>query len=238
MIVLGIETAGPLGSLALLMGDGERKEVQFTSAGKLGAELAPTVQRLLKEAGLGPESPPDLVVVDMGPGSYTGLRIGLAAAKGLAFAWNRPLLGISAPEALSTRVPEAPQVLCAMDASRGEVWAALFQRRADGHLDLVEPGELYTPAVLSQRLTSPTVVVGDAAEAVVDDARGIVAASQPQWPSAAQVAELGRRRFIAGARDEGLEMCPIYYRPNEAEEQRRQRSMKEKGGKKKRSRGG
>lgn len=231
--MLGIETAGPEGSLALLLGDGESREVRFKSAGKLGAELAPTIQRLLKEAGLGPDSPPDLVVVDTGPGSYTGLRIGLAAAKGLAFAWGRPLLGISAPEALSTHVePAHPQVLCAMDASRGEVWAALFQRRPDGRLDLVEPGELYTPAVLSQRLTSPTTVVGDAASSVADHARGIVVATESVWPSALQVAELGRRRFMSGARDEALSMCPTYYRPNEAEEQRRQRSMKEVGGKK------
>ncbi|MBL4845301.1 MAG: tRNA (adenosine(37)-N6)-threonylcarbamoyltransferase complex dimerization subunit type 1 TsaB [Planctomycetes bacterium] len=234
--MLGIETAGPVGSLALLLANGEQRLVEFAAAGKLGAELAPTVQRLLKDAGLGPNSPPDLVVVDTGPGSYTGLRIGLAAAKGLAFAWSRPLIGISAPEALSTHADQAhPRVLCAMDASRGEVWAALFQRRPDGRLDLVEPGELYTPAVLAKRLTSPTWVVGDAAQAVADDARGIVVSNEPEWPNALQVAELGRRRFMAGARDEALRMCPTYYRPNEAEEQRRKRSMKEQPSKKKRS---
>ena len=234
MIVLGIETAGPRGSVALLRSSGESREVEFKAAGKLGSELAPTLQRLLREEGLGAACPPDLVAVDVGPGSYTGLRIGLAAAKGLAFAWGRPLLGVSAAEALSSEAMgevgtrrRGTQVLCAFDASRGEVWAALYVTNAEGQLELVQPGQLYQPDLLLSRIASPTLVVGDAAASLGDDARGIVVSPRPAWPTALQVARLARKRFVAGARDEALEMSPTYYRPNEAEAQRRQRSMKD-----------
>ncbi|MGE0710273.1 MAG: tRNA (adenosine(37)-N6)-threonylcarbamoyltransferase complex dimerization subunit type 1 TsaB [Planctomycetota bacterium] len=226
--MLGIETAGTQGSVALLRPDRPAREVVFATSRRLGAELAPAIQDLLEAEGLGPDTPPDLVAVDTGPGSYTGLRIGLAAAKGLAFAWGRPLVGVPAVDALSAQAAEQGverQVLCALDASRGEVYAALYERQ-EGELRLVLPGALTEPQAISARLAAPTLVVGDAAAVVQDAARGIVAAPL-LWPSALRVAQLGRRRFMEGVRDDALHLAPIYYRPNEAEEQRRKRNMKE-----------
>ncbi|HBP22080.1 MAG TPA: tRNA (adenosine(37)-N6)-threonylcarbamoyltransferase complex dimerization subunit type 1 TsaB [Planctomycetes bacterium] len=234
MIVLGIETAGPRGSVALLRPDSAPVEVSFAARGTLGAELAPAIQRLLEDNGLGPDTPPDLVAVDTGPGSYTGLRIGLAAAKGLAFAWGRPLLGIPTVDALSAQAiewaGEERHVLCALDASRGEVYAAIYTREPEG-LRLSSPGSLYEPQQLDAQLQAQTLVVGDAAESLADAARGIVAA-ELAWPSAIRIAHLAQRRYLDGAREDALDMAPIYYRPNEAEEQRRKRNMKQKGKKK------
>lgn len=230
MIVLGIETAGTHGSVAILRPDAAPREVRFQASKRLGADLAPAIQRLLKEAGLGPNTPPDLVAVDTGPGSYTGLRIGLAAAKGLAFAWSRPLVGVPTVEALGAQGAELREgetrVLCALDASRGEIYAAVYERRK-GELRLVRPGSLIAPERLNEELTSPTLVVGNAAAGFADAARGIVSA-ELTWPSAARIAHLGQQRYLDGARDDALDMCPIYYRPNEAEEQRRKRNMKKK----------
>jgi tRNA threonylcarbamoyladenosine biosynthesis protein TsaB len=231
MIVLGIETAGPLGSVALLRSGHPVRELTFGASRRLGAELAPTIQDLLEAEGLGPTTPPDLVVVDTGPGSYTGLRIGLAAAKGLAFAWGRPLVGVPTSDALGAQACEgqrATRVLCALDAARGEIYASLYECVGES-LRLIEPGALFAPQALSERLKSPTLVVGDAASSLANKERGIVA-SELTWPTASRVALVGQQRYMAGARDNALDMCPIYYRPNEAEEQRRKRNMKRKQG--------
>ena len=121
-------------------------------------------------------------------------------------------------------------MLCALDASRGEVYAAIYTREPEG-LRLSSPGSLYEPQQLDAQLQAQTLVVGDAAESLADAARGIVAA-ELAWPSAIRIAHLAQRRYLDGAREDALDMAPIYYRPNEAEEQRRKRNMKQKGKKK------
>lgn len=228
MIVLGIETAGPEGTLALLRDGAPPREVTFAASRRLGAELAPAIRRLLKSEGLGPHAPPDLIAVDVGPGSYTGLRIGLAAAKGLAFAWGLPLVGVDALEALYVQVGgsrAAAFVLCALDASRGEVFATLYRRA--GERERTDEPALHRQAELAATLPTGTLVVGDAAPSFVDAARGVTAAPpELAWPRARTIAELGRRKHLDGARQDALDLCPTYYRPNEAEVQRRKRSMR------------
>ena len=226
MIVLAIETAGPRGGVALLRDEGAPRELVLEAARSVGAELAPSIKRLLREAGLGARTP-DLVAVDVGPGSYTGLRIGIAAAKGLAFAWRCPLLGVSATDALAAAAgPEAERAVVALDASRGEVWAARYARR-EGALALEgEPG-LCDPAALQGALPRPTLLLGDAWAQVVDPARGLLAPSTPRdWPTALDVARLARERHLAGQRQDPLRLAPVYYRANEAEEQRRKRGLR------------
>lgn len=226
MIVLAIETAGPRGSVALLPSEGLPEQVEFQASGRLGAELAPAIQGLLRRQGLGPEQPPDLVAVDLGPGSYTGLRIGLAAAKGLAFAWGKPLLGVRADEALAEEAPpDAERILCALDASRGEVYAVRYARTA-GAVERRGEAGLYDPADLARLLDEPTWVVGDAAERVGGGHRR--APAERAWPTAVRIARIARRRHLAGERQDAIGLAPVYYRPNEAEAQRRQRAMKER----------
>jgi tRNA threonylcarbamoyladenosine biosynthesis protein TsaB len=227
VIVLGIETAGPRGGVALLLPGQAPHVVEFESSGRLGAELAPTIQRMLKAAKLSPSTPPDLVAVDVGPGSYTGLRIGLAAAKGLAFAWGRPLISVSSTAALEAQAPDSPHLLCALDASRGDVYAVLYGRAPGGLRCLREP-HLTRAETLLPELPNPTLVVGDAAGRFADAARGVTPAGpeEAEWPSALTVATLGQARFMAGDRPDALRLSPIYFRANEAEETRRKRGMR------------
>lgn len=223
MIVLGIETAGPQGSVALLIDDEEPRQSAFAATKRLGADLAPAVRALLQEASL---EAADLVVVDTGPGSYTGLRIGLAAAKGLAFAWGRPLLGVPATDALEAMAPPAERVLCALDASRGEVYTALYDR-SGGAAVLTEPPRLRTTDELRAAVPARTLVVGDGAGPLVDDARGVRPAEPAlEWPTAVEVARVGRARYLDGQREDALRLAPIYYRAVEAKKTRRKRSMK------------
>lgn len=230
MIILGIETAGPTGSVALVdTATGTTQQVLLPASRQLGADLAPVVARLLAGSGLGPDRAPDLVAVDLGPGSYTGLRIGLAAAKGLCFAWGRPLLGVPAVEALAEEAllgAGAKDVVVAMDASRGQVHAARFAMGPQGVVRTVA-ADLWEPAALRDALLTGPIptLVGDAAAAVADPARGL-AASGPQWPTAERVARVAHGRHCRGERDDALRLVPIYFHANEAEETRRKRSMK------------
>ncbi len=237
MIILGIETAGPTGSVALVdTVAGTTRQVLLPASRQLGADLAPVVARLLTESGLGPDRAPDLVAVDLGPGSYTGLRIGLAAAKGLCFAWGRPLLGVAAVEALAEEAmlgQGATDVVVAMDASRGQVHAARFgadPRAGAGNQGIVRTvsADLWDPAELREALVKGGPVpalVGDAAAAVADPARGLVATG-PLWPTAERIARVAHARHCRGERDDALRLVPIYFHANEAEETRRKRSMK------------
>lgn len=225
VIILAIETAGPKGGVALLRADqpGAPKELVLEATRTLGADLAPAIKRLLRESGL--SRAPDLVAVDVGPGSYTGLRIGIAAAKGLAFAWGCPLLGVGAAEALAFTAPaEAKEVVVAFDASRGEVWVARFS----GRLPSGEP-VLAAPDQVKDQLPRPALVLGDAASLLIDPARGLLPASPPaDWPQALDVARLARERHLGGQRQDPLRLAPIYFRANEAEELRRKRGLKVK----------
>lgn len=225
MIVLAIETAGVRGGVALLRDGHPPREVVLEGSRILGAELAPTIKRLLRETN--PGRAPDLIVVDVGPGSYTGLRIGIAAAKGLAFAWGCALLGVSAADALAAATPEAERALVAFDASRGEVWAARYTRR-EGQLTCDGEATLAAPETI-QPAARPTLVLGDASALVTDPARGLIAPTPARdWPSALEIARLGRERHMGGQRQDPLRLAPIYFRPNEAEEQRRKRGLRVK----------
>jgi len=229
VIVLGIETSGPTGGVALLTERG-CEERRFNAQRSLGSELAPAIQTLLDQAGLGPDNPPDLVAVDLGPGSYTGLRVGLAAAKGLAFAWGKPLLGVRLVDALARQAPPARKVVCALDAQRGEVWYCVLERGQIGATLLTEPRIGEFERLARELGADEAVIIGDAAATLEKELGGRPLKRAPEelaWPSPRLVAELGRERHLAGEREDAIALSPVYLRANEAEERRRKRARSE-----------
>src|SRR5207244_11208452 len=126
------------------------------------ASLPLLVERVLSDAGLVLEDV-EGIAVSIGPGSFTGLRIGLALAKGLAFAGGLPLVGVPTLEALAWVVDAAPgtSVCAALDARKREVYAALFALEAGGPRRLT-PDLALAPEALAARLPRPCTVVGDA----------------------------------------------------------------------------
>jgi tRNA threonylcarbamoyladenosine biosynthesis protein TsaB len=198
MLVLGVESSGPRGGVALLEDSRTLGEALFEAGMVHGREIAPAADRLLKAAGRGPADL-DLVAVDIGPGSYTGLRVGLAAAKGLAFALGRPIVGVPSLDVLAEAAKGLGGVLAtAIDAKWDQVYGALYEVR-------------------NGRPERKTEMYAERPEAFAD--RGARAAPRELWnPSPALVAALGRARLLEGQRDDAATVVPLYLRRTEAEE--------------------
>jgi tRNA threonylcarbamoyladenosine biosynthesis protein TsaB len=238
MIVLAIETAGPVGGVAIIAAGRVISNVEFQTQGQLGARLTPAIDKALKQAGLSHDIPPDLIAVDIGPGSYTGIRVGLAAAKGLAFGWRRPLVGVSSLNALAEFAPEtATKVATVVDARKGEVYGAVFERVKDPANNQMAWRLVYSPGIVSpvklaeQLGDEPFVLVGNAAGSVRQifpkNAKVELVESGQTWPSVEIIGELGQRLYQKGRLDDVLSLTPVYMRqsaPEVATGRKRRRS--------------
>ncbi len=144
MKLLAFETATEACSVALHV-DGQVLE-RFEIAPRRHAELSlPWAEQLLAEAGIA-RSQLDGIALSRGPGAFTGVRLGIAIAQGIALALDCPLLPVSTLETLALRAPDvAPQVLACIDARMGEVYAARYRRDADGVLQLQDGERLIAP---------------------------------------------------------------------------------------------
>lgn len=201
--------------LALLVGDAAR-----THAERLPGEIAVALDR----AGVA-RSAIDLLAVATGPGAFTGLRIGLAAIQGLALTLDRPVVGVSALDAIVTEsTPHAARFIAPwMDAQRGEVFASLHAGAT-----MVEPPIAADPARLLEswraRFAGHTVLF--AGDAVTRDGAAIVAAGHGHWstrvpgPLAAAIAELGSIRARDGLAGPPHALTPIYVRRPDPEIER------------------
>lgn len=181
--------------------------------------LVGLVDRVLADAGIA-IADVEGVAVSIGPGSFTGLRVGLALAKGIAFAGGLPIVGVSTLEALAAVAAAAPgtRVCAALDARKQEVYAAFFTAtagwpRRDG------PDEAVRPAVLAERLPPGCVVVGDATDVYgeVLGARATVLPFATHHPRGGVVARLGEERFRAGRAEPLGTLDPVYVRPPDAQ---------------------
>lgn len=168
----------------------------------------------------------DIYAVATGPGSFTGLRIGIATMQGLAFAAGKPLIGISAFAALAQiatspgsrrATPAAPKVATWIDAWRGEVYAALYEAGRE-----IEPPSVESPRALLARYAPPVTFIGDAADIyrnVIGDMLGEAArVADPAAPSlAGTIAALATAAARAGQRPPPHAIRPLYVRRPDAE---------------------
>jgi len=213
MRTLGIETSGGRGGVALLDGPRVLGARLFEKGMVHGREIAPAIQSLLTEAGL-PLAQLDLLACDVGPGSYTGLRVGLAAAKGLALALGKPLVGVASLDALAEAARDRARVLCpAVDAKWEQIYGAIYE---DGRRTTDFLAE--KPAAFAARVPPGAFVLGDALDAYGELFRDVVRAPRELWdPKPETVGLLGQRLHASGVRHDAARLVPLYLRPTEAE---------------------
>jgi tRNA threonylcarbamoyladenosine biosynthesis protein TsaB len=164
MIVLGIDTSTWWASVAVAV-DGETRAAACERANRSHAtDLLPLIERVLGEAGVAPQAI-GAVAVTGGPGSFSGLRVGLGTAKGLAYATGARLVAVPTLEALAQSVDGCTgTVVALLDARKGELYAARFERDAAGACRRTESDRLLTIDALLATLPQGCVVVGDAEE--------------------------------------------------------------------------
>jgi tRNA threonylcarbamoyladenosine biosynthesis protein TsaB len=220
--LLGIETA--TSATAVALGDDARHEQVLADEHRRHTEvLAPTCRMLLHARGW-EVADLDAIVVDTGPGLFTGLRVGVATAKGLALASGVGLLGVTSTDVLAQAACDADvagPVLTVVDVRRGEVVAAWHECDADGAVQLAAPS-LLTPDALVERLGKDGrrwTAVGDGAARHLDVLSGVVAAVRDDLvvPSPVAALRLARRRLDAGERTVGHDgVHPWYVREADA----------------------
>jgi len=221
VLLLALETATEAASVALLR-DGEPLAALELPADRPASEaLLPAILELLAARSLEPASL-DAFAVSIGPGSFTGLRVGVATAKGLAFGAGRCVAGVPTLAALAA-TQRSGCVAAVLDARRGELYAAAHRAEDPLAEPLWGPCVL-APAELAARLEAGWRVVGAAAPGVAQAVRArlgdAVALVGPPRPDAFTVGRLGVRLLAAGRGVAAAELAPRYVRRAEAEVRR------------------
>jgi len=223
MITLAIDTATRTAGVALLRDETVLVETFFNLSVNHSETVLPAVHQGLALAGIGIDGV-DLFALTVGPGSFTGLRIGASTVKGLAITTGKPVVGVSTLEALAYNAVEYPSLICPMlDARKGELYTALYRAREDGLFDVVMEERAATPGDFIDRIEDDVLFLGDGlnehAGFIRERLKGRARFAQPdmQWVRASSVALIGMRRYGRGERLDAATFVPRYLRRSEAE---------------------
>jgi tRNA threonylcarbamoyladenosine biosynthesis protein TsaB len=227
--LLAVATATAATGVAVLDGARVMAEVETDGARPHAAALLPAVERALADASLALEEI-EAFALAIGPGSFTGLRIGLATVKAFALATPRlvapvpTLAALAWPERACAEAAAGAAIVACLDARRGELYAAGFRAEGDGLAPLAElPESVWKPEALAARIDGRCVLVGEALEPV---ARALAAAGRAPLralaaaPRVAAVGALGARMLARGEGRPAAELLPRYVRRAEAEARR------------------
>lgn len=219
---LAIETSSRIGSVALSLDGRALAEETFEHGLQHAARIVPAIDQLCRRLAW---NSADLrqIYVSAGPGSFTGLRIGITLAKTLAFVSGARLVAAPTVRVLVENAPaEARHVIIVIDAKRDQIFTASFDRHADGWLQR-EPAHLDLLSAMLARAPRPVHLLGQGIPAH----RKFIAAADTQvhlcdestWrPRAEVVAQLGWRMALDGQFSDPLQLSPIYIRQPEAQE--------------------
>ena len=222
MLVLGIETATPWGSLALCDDDEIILEVSLKVSKGGGEYLLAMLDLLIQKCGR-KLSDLNLIAVGTGPGSYTGIRVGLATVQGLAEALQVPVVGVSTLRVIAENARYGCEWVGSMiDARRGDVYAALYQSTVDGLLEVLPPEAISALKFREKFATlSKVLLCGDGSRAYPEIWSGIqnIQIGPKEWdrPLASRVGLYGSNQWELGLTQRPEELHPTYLRRVEAE---------------------
>jgi len=218
-----LETSARQGSVAALSADGVLAQRALATDQRSAQSLIPAIFELLAEVDWQP-SQIQLIAVTKGPGSFTGLRVGVTAAKTLAYATGAELIGVDTLSTIASQIPEPIRTggTChvTLDAQRGQLFAGAFEWDEQGW-----PRRTSEIAIVDRdrwlgHLTTGCVVTGPGLQAIADRLPDAVVATPPShWEAQAiGVGRLARRLYQQGRRDDPWSMTPEYVRRSAAEE--------------------
>jgi len=227
MRILAIDTSTMLGGIAIMDDLNLIAESRLNVKSTHSERLMTEIEHCLKQSGL-KISDIDVFAVAIGPGSFTGLRIGLSTAKGFSYATGKPIVSVPTLDALALNFPYSKYPVCTMlDARKKEVYAALFKWEDDGFTKLISEAsvnpEEFTHNVLLSADYDKIIFAGEGAVIYKDKItevmgeKAIFASPENMVPSPANVASLGMKKALLKEFSEPVTLIPIYIRKSEAE---------------------
>ncbi len=223
-VILALETATMCGSVALVAENRCLAEFSLQTGETHSRRLLAGVDWLMQETGID-WSIIDAVAVSLGPGSFTGLRIGLATAKGIAMAGNANLIGVGTLDGLAAQFCATGEILICpvLDARKKEVYAGFYRSDSQDSPRLLGEHMVISPGVLCERIDEPVVLLGDGAAVYEDLFReklaGLLkmAPANIYFPRAATIGLLALDKWRQNEFLDPAAAGPIYIRPSEAE---------------------
>jgi tRNA threonylcarbamoyladenosine biosynthesis protein TsaB len=214
-MILAIDTATRYAGIALYDGQAVLFEENWRSCESHTRELTPAIARALAQQGVRPDDLSGLVV-SLGPGSFTGLRIGLSVAKGMAFVTGKPLLGIPTLDSVGYACAcRDRRAIAVIEAGRGRFCTATYLR-TNGLLERLDEYRIAAPDELLAGVELPVCVCGEIGEALRQYLRAQFGEAV-ELPSPAEslrragfLAEMGWQRLQRGERDNPASLSPIY----------------------------
>ncbi len=225
-LILALDTATTCCSVALTSGTQRQGKVlaslSFCGTVSHSRRLLASVDWLLAEAAVS-WSALDGIAVSVGPGSFTGLRIGMATAKGFACSAEKPLLGVSTLATLASCCSTSKMICASLDARKKEVYAAFFRRDDRGVVRLAGSISVMSPERLAEHIQEPVYMVGDAAgvygalwQTLLGEKLEI-APAQLHVPLASALGLLAAEKYVAGEFLDVGSASPLYVRASDAE---------------------
>jgi tRNA threonylcarbamoyladenosine biosynthesis protein TsaB len=221
MLVLGIDTSGKSGGVTLAEGDAHSFRALEScpiAGGTFSAQLVPTIAALLERHSRASKDLSGFAVAS-GPGSFTGLRVGLSAVKGLAEVLNKPIATVSLLEALAVSSGRQGRIAAALDAGRSEIFWGLYQVSAGAAARINE--ELLSREEFLRHLSNNSfecVIIGDAVLTELASAAHANTYVRPAArPGSEMIARIGLRKLLAGETVSVEALDANYMRRSDAE---------------------
>ena len=216
-MLLAIDTSTDTASLALAQDNTVLAELTWRSKQNHTTQLLPNLNQLFTLTGI---TAKDLaaIIVAQGPGSFNGLRVGISAAKGLAFSLGIPIVGINSLEVAAYQYAETGLPVCAIfNAGRSEVATATYQKKYGKWQQLVK-ADIVTVEYLCKHITKKTIFCGEFLPAVTEQiitllkSKAVIPPQISDFKRASFLLELGKQRLDAGDVDNAVTLQPIYLR--------------------------
>lgn len=217
--ILAVDTATENCSVALLMGDEVISRCEYAPR-EHTTKILPMVDTVLAEAGI-KLNQLDALAYGQGPGSFTGVRIGIGIAQGLAFGADLPMVGVSTLAAMAQgtyRVHQADNVLSAIDARMGEIYWGQYQRKTDGDWQIIGVEQVIVPDALVESVqTEPGIwlTAGTAWEVYADTLAKLPFEMQQGsvlYPDSQDMVHLAKFAFARGESVSAEVASPVYLR--------------------------
>ena len=225
-VILAIDTATPATSLAITRGTRGEGDVLaslgLSSNVTHSRRLLTSIDWLMTEVELGWDDI-DAIGVSLGPGSFTGLRIGMATAKGLATAAGVGLIGVSTLDSLAAKCVTQKLVCSVLDARKKEVYAGFYRLSKSGTMSRICEIAAFSPQDLASKISEPVMMIGDGAvvyQTLFTEILGtdlVMAPSALHEPSAASLGMISGEQFLEGQFLDVDGAVPLYVRSSDAE---------------------